>query len=178
MDEKIALMPLSQSPSTTQRYAKNIAEDPVKDIKDWFDTLAPEPSNKDAHLQISDHIKEFRKTLFALKSCARTFRMSEQVGLAIDVLEFLERQIKALDPNDNFLLEDLPRVDMIDTLMNQMVSTVGLAHMLEMDPVKSFKEVVSSYPEKFDETGSPIFDQTRKLVDNPRYRYPDLTPYV
>jgi predicted HAD superfamily Cof-like phosphohydrolase len=72
----------------------------------------------------------------------------------------------------------LNRVAFLDSLCDQMVTTIGIAHMLQMDIAGGFEEVNQSNWSKFDEHGIPIFNENKKIMKGPNYRKPTLDPFV
>ena len=70
------------------------------------------------------------------------------------------------------------RIELLDSLCDQIVTAVATAYMLGMDLHGALSEVCRSNESKFGEDGEPIFDQNRKIIKGPNYSKPKLDSFV
>ena len=66
---------------------------------------------------------------------------------------------------------------MLDSLADQLVTGVGVAHMLRMDIIGALNEVNLSNFSKFVD-GIPQFDANRKIIKGPDYFKPNLELFL
>lgn len=69
------------------------------------------------------------------------------------------------------------RVMLLDALADQIVTAVGIAHMLKMDIVSAMSEVNRSNFSKFVDD-APVFKEGGKIAKGPNYTGPDLSRFV
>lgn len=150
----------------------------VKMIKTWFEKAVPDPTEHNAHSQIGVHLEEVTEMLQTLRDAGSTQRVRDELSLAVDVLNHVQKQIKAYTNGSELVLPDLNRTDLLDSLCDQIVTAVGVAHMLNMDIEGGLQEVARSNNSKFDPEGNPIFNEQKKILKGPNYSPPDLNQYV
>jgi predicted HAD superfamily Cof-like phosphohydrolase len=91
--------------------------------------------------------------------------------LRIDLInEELEELKEAMNKRD--LLE------VADALTDILYVTYGAGHAFGIDLDKCFEEVQNSNMSKLDENGSPIFNDSGKVMKGPNYFKPDLSKFV
>ena len=112
----------------------------------------------------------------ALRGDSKAFQTHEQLSFTGDVLSYFQRQLKSGDLAIAF--DNVDRVTLLDALCDQIVTAVGVAHMLGMDIEGALKEAASSNDSKFGEDGKPIFNEQSKIMKGPHYQSPDLTAYT
>ena len=136
----------------------------IESIRLWHKRARPEPTAFDFQTQLSCHIEEFVEML--------------------DVLEFgetwntLRRELIRLQGavragKDRAVIQD--REALLDSLVDQIVTAVGVAHCAGMNPVRAAQIVNLSNWSKFDDDGQPIRDEHGKIKKGPNYKAPDLT---
>lgn len=150
--------------------------EPINQITRWFETAVPNPSDRNALTQIGVHFEEVSEMLQALRKAGSEAQGREQLTFAGDVLSYFQRQLKSGDLAITF--DNVDRVTLLDALCDQIVTAVGVAHMLGMDIEGALKEVASSNDSKFGEDGKPIFNEQSKIMKGPHYQSPDLTAYT
>lgn len=150
----------------------------TRQIKSWFEKAVPDPSNHNIHSQIGVHLEEVVEMLVVLQSAGATMRVRDELGLAVDVLNYAQKQIKAFTAGSEIVTEDLDRTELLDALCDQIVTAIGIAHMLDMDIEGALKEVANSNDSKFDPNGNPIFNEQKKILKGPNYFPPNLTKFV
>jgi NTP pyrophosphatase (non-canonical NTP hydrolase) len=151
---------------------------PIRQIKSWFRKAVPRPTNQNTHSQIGVHLEEVAEMLQLLQSAGANQRVRDELQLAVDVINHVQRQIKGFTEGSEILLKYLNREEILDALCDQIVTAVGVAHMLDMDIENALLEVARSNDSKFDQEGKPIFNEQKKILKGPNYTPPHLTPYV
>ena len=143
----------------------------IKSIKKWFELAVPEPTIETACVQIGCHYEEVAEMAQVLGD-ADLCDNAEQVGF----------HYKSKNPN---YLRDLPlvsddkdaKIELLDSLCDQIVTAIGVAHMLDMDINGALSEVNNSNYSKF-EDGKPVFNEQGKIAKGKDYFSPDLAEFV
>lgn len=140
-------------------------------IQLWHERARPEPDQKGLNAQLGNHIEEFCEML----ECVTFFDgNSHTVGPQLDCylqLKFIADPLKK--QRLGVVIHD--RKGMLDSLADQVVTSVGVGHCAQMDVVQACDRVNASNWSKFDEHGQPIFDEGGKVIKGPRYVEPYLT---
>lgn len=152
--------------------------DHIAQIKLWFETVYPDPDNRNTHTHLGLHFGEISRMLDVLKDAGKDFGSREQLTLAVDVSRYTERRFKAGAEGITLALSDLDRVALLDAICAQIVSAIGLAHMMGMDISGALQEVSESNTSRFDEEGQPIFNEQHSVIKGPYYRAPELAAYT
>lgn len=143
----------------------------INEILKWFKKAVPEPTVETACVQIGCHFEEVAE-------------MAEATG-DIDIESTCEGAghcYKAKDESYMIELElltkdDESKIELLDSLCDQIVTAIGVAHMLGMDIEGALDEVNRSNWSKF-ENGSPVFDDNGKIKKGASYFKPDLTRFI
>lgn len=146
--------------------------DILSDTLGWFAKSTPNPDFKNFHTQLGCHLEEVAEMLDALG--AKDSMTQSILSRCKANLEKLAEHLKA---EDN-AVEVANREDFLDGICDQIVTGVGIAHMVRLDVVGGMREVNESNWSKFDEAGEPIRDSNQKIMKGPNYRKADLSPYV
>jgi len=141
----------------------------IKDIKLWFEIAVPNPTDENVSVQYGCHLEEVAEMLKAsTDSC-------ESV-----IIDDLASSYKANNYHFMYPLTNLDKdqkIELLDSLCDQIVTAVGVAHMMGMDIDGALKEVNDSNMSKF-EYGKAVFNENGKIKKGKYYRKPDLTPFV
>lgn len=156
----------------------NLPISEISQIKTWFEKTAPDPTEQNAHVQISAHLEKVSEMLELFRDAGATQRIREEIGLAVDVLNYAQKQIKAHRTGAEIVLTDIDRAGIMDALCDQIVTAVGVAHMLNMDIEGGLREVANSNDSTFDPQGNPIFSEQKKILKGPDYVPPNLVKFV
>lgn len=138
-------------------------------IKAWFKAAKPEPTVKDAWVQIGCHYEEVAEMADALWDK--------------EVLESAENTADNYKDTDDcfiYFLEDLSdsqRIQLLDAICDQIVTAVGVAYMMGMDIEGALAEVNRSNWSKF-EGGVPVFNEQGKIAKGVQYTPPELSDYI
>lgn len=139
----------------------------IKDIKNWFEVAIPEPTIEQACIQIGCHYEEVSEMQGVLLDCGDTAE-----NLAEDY-----KSLNCLYLDHISMIGDRDKIALLDALCDQIVTAVGVAHMLDMDIEGALKEVNESNHSKF-EDGKAVFDENGKITKGANYRRPNLERFI
>ena len=141
----------------------------IHSIKEWFKAAKPNPSNADVCTQLGCHYEEVSEMGAALydEDAARELT---NTALAYQRCygEYLA-VVKHLSADE--------RVELLDSLCDQIVTAVGVAYMMGMDIEGALAEVNRSNWSKF-EGGVPVFNEHGKIAKGVQYTPPELSDYI
>lgn len=132
----------------------------VRQIKRWFEAAVPAPTDKNRAVQLGCHYEEVAEMCEAtgnLRTAATIWEIS------VDYKR-----------NGSPFLSTVDRKELLDSLCDQIVTAIGVAHMFGLDVERALTEVDRSNWSKFVE-GKPVFDANGKIAKPPTYSPPDLT---
>lgn len=141
----------------------------IHSIKEWFKAAKPEPTVKDAWVQIGCHYEEVAEMADAL--------WDEEV---LESAENAAYDYKDTEDCFIYFLEDLSesqRIQLLDAICDQIVTAVGVAYMMGMDIEGALAEVNRSNWSKF-EGGVPVFNEQGKIAKGAEYTPPELSDYI
>lgn len=150
----------------------------ITQIRAWFTKAIPDPNEKSIHTQLGVHIEEVSEMFAPLGRALTTVASAEELQMHENALFVLSKNLKKFPKGHNIDLLRLDRTKLLDALCDQIVTAVGVAHMLRMDIEGALEEVADSNDSKFDKLGNPIFDENRKIKKGPNYRKPDLSKFI
>jgi predicted HAD superfamily Cof-like phosphohydrolase len=134
----------------------------IQDTKRWFEIAIPAPTPQNVSVQIGCHMEEFAEMLTALGETT--------LAGSVDRVADMYKQAIYASPAIN-------RVELLDALADQIVTVVGIGHMLGMDIAGALAEVNRSNFSKFID-GEPVFKENGKIGKSANYVPPDLTAFV
>lgn len=135
----------------------------LHDTKEWFNRAKPDPTVDSMRVQLGVHVEEVAE-------------MFDAVGMPEGwLLEVIASRLKDGTYPRSTSYADVNRKELLDSLCDQIVTAVGVAHMHNLDILGAMKEVNRSNWSKFDENGNPIFNEQGKIAKGPNYTKPDLT---
>ena len=137
----------------------------IKDIKNWFEVAKPNPTLSDACVQIGCHYEEVAEMAVAISD-------DETYELMCEAAE----HFKNLNAHMGWLSASR-KVELLDALCDQIVTAIGVAHMLGMDIEGALDEVNKSNHSKF-EGGKAVLDGNGKIRKGKDYFPPDLTEFI
>ncbi len=141
----------------------------IKDIKKWFEVAIPEPTIEQACIQIGCHYEEVAEMASSLGDGDEEYMLNSRSEI-----------YKALDPDMVWTMNQLiniSKVELLDSLCDQIVTAIGVAHMLGMDIEGALKEVNDSNHSKF-EDGKAVFNDQGKITKGKYYRKPELDKFI
>ena len=141
----------------------------IKHIKQWFEIAVPNPTNENVSVQYGCHLEEIAEMLEATGDTYTS-------DCVVNKSEFYK---KLESRHFNFIssLDKDQKIELLDSLCDQIGTAVGVAHMLGMNIEGALKEVNDSNMSKF-EYGKAVFNENGKIKKGKYYRKPDLTPFV
>lgn len=142
----------------------------IKHIKQWFEIAVPNPTNENACMQMGVHLEEIGEMLEVTNWGSMT--LSKVISLAEAYKEDNSIHSEYLNTLDNN-----QKIELLDSLCDQIVTAVGVAHMLGMDIEGALKEVNDSNMSKF-EDGKAVFNENGKIKKGKHYRKPNLSSFV
>lgn len=145
----------------------------IEKTKEWFEIAVPEPSEQNKLAQTGCHLEEVGEMLDALVPVNQLheFGVHQTTTVVNSIASGLKSGELAIDWSKT------DRIELLDALADQIVTAIGIAHMLGMDIVGALNEVNESNFSKF-ENGKPIFNENKKIMKGPAYFKPDLSKFV
>ena len=141
----------------------------IHNIIEWFKAAKPNPSTADACVQIGCHYEEVSEMGAALCDYDVACELADTALLY------------KMNPNWYIgAIEELSadaRVELLDSLCDQIVTAVGVAYMMGMDIEGALAEVNRSNWSKF-EGGVPVFNEQGKIAKGVEYTPPELSDYI
>ena len=140
----------------------------IKDTKKWFEQAIPRPTDEQKAIQIGCHLEEVEEMLDEINL--------DSSGAHQEIL--IESQ-NFKQPSDYYIHKatDVNDIALLDSLADQIVTAIGVAHMFGFDIEGALKEVNRSNFSKF-EDGKPVFDSNGKITKGKNYTPPNLKPFV
>lgn len=136
----------------------------IESITQWFRTAVPQPDPVTLAIQIGCHFEEVAEMLAELDGGAQMAR--RRLESLADTLKSGYVEIELLDP-----------VALLDALCDQIVTAIGVGHMMGFDMAAALDEVNKSNYSKF-VNGHPVFDANGKIAKGPDYAPPDLERFA
>ena len=133
-------------------------------IKEWFEIATPNPTEAQKSIQLGVHMEEFAEMLYAI----------DLPDYASDI-DLIGTGFKT--GYDEFLNLNIDKTELLDSLVDQIVTAIGVAHMFGFDVEGAIKEVNRSNYSKF-EDGSPVFNEHGKIAKGKNYTPPNLNPFI
>lgn len=141
----------------------------IKEIKRWFEIAVPNPTIENVSVQYGCHLEEVAEMLEVTGD-----------GYELDAIRDLSSSYKANNPHfTKSLLEmgESDKIELLDSLCDQIVTAIGVAHMMGMDIEGALKEVNDSNMSKF-EDGKAVFNENGKIKKGKHYRKPNLASFI
>lgn len=139
----------------------------IASIAEWHTRARPSPTDDDLRVQIGCHLEEVVEMLHAIVG-ADSDSESDRVA-ALRVLDALADRLKT--GRADLAIAD--RRALLDSIADQVVTAVGVAHCARMKPVEAVVEIDRSNWSKFVD-GLPLRDSHGKIAKGPNYTKPNL----
>ena len=136
----------------------------IKEIEGWFKAAVPNPTEDTLRVQLGVHFEEVSEMLEAV---------GEQDTAAFEGMTDLAEMFKGT----KFALASQNNDALLDSLVDQIVTAIGVAHMKGFDIEGALHEVSRSNNSKFVD-GKPIFNENGKIMKGPHYVAPNLTQFL
>lgn len=140
----------------------------IENTKKWFEQAIPEPTIEQACIQVGCHLEEIEEMLVEIN-----------LGGYVVQSEMLNESdsFKAASCHYKHKVEDVNKIDLLDSLVDQIVTAVGVGHCMKMDVLGALEEVNRSNFSKF-EDGKAVFDSNGKITKGKNYSKPNLEKFV
>lgn len=144
----------------------------IENTKKWFEVAAPHPTDTSRTVQTGCHFEEVMENLEAI-DC---YHIPSTEDLIQDAYVALRKLSEHLKESHVKLSVDDP-VEHLDSLCDQIVTAVGVAHMYGYDIIGALNEVNRSNFSKF-VNGEPVLNEHGKIAKGADYTPPNLEPFV
>lgn len=145
----------------------------IKEIKQWFEVAVPTPTKDNQRVQMGVHTEEFCEMLDTLNEHSDT----ENRIKIYDSCSKTRTLSNDLKKNPDFQLVIKSRKELLDSLCDQIVTAVGVAHMNGFDIEGALAEVSRSNTSKFVD-GKPVFNEHGKIAKGVNYTPPVLDSFL
>lgn len=140
----------------------------LETTKKWFEIAISEPTDKQKVIQLGCHIEEIGEMLEAIELDDHLYINDTASAL---------KSAYECDVEHVMLLDDSARTALLDSLADQIVTAIGVAHMMGFDILGALQEVNRSNFSKF-EDGKAVFDENGKIKKGKDYTPPNLESFV
>ena len=137
----------------------------------WHQRARPSPSFKNFNVQLGCHFEEIVEMIQCLEGADEA--SGRRLFDAYEAMVVLANELKAGEIQCEVPTEF--RRDMLDSIADQIVTGVGVAHCAKMNITEATRRVNTSNWSKYDHEGKPIFDKNGKITKGPNYQPVDLT---
>lgn len=147
----------------------------ISSILDWFKTAIPHPTDKNRAVQIGVHFEEVMEMTTAIyKDDLQDPFIILGCSKSLSKLSEYFKQ-NWLVKNNSFTNKQ--KKELLDSLCDQIVTSIGVAYMLGMDIQGALNEVNQSNWSKF-EDGKPVFNDQGKIAKGKSYFKPNLSNFI
>lgn len=142
----------------------------IKPILEWFQQAKPNPTTEDACVQIGCHYEEVNEMMGVNYD-------NDGVDVGGVAENYKSKEKYALIGVSNINHFDDMKIEILDSLCDQIVTAIGVAYMLGFDIEKALAEVNRSNWSKF-VGGKPQFNEQGKIAKPESYSPPELTNFI
>ena len=135
----------------------------IDSIELWHRRARPDPVQENFNVQLGCHIEEFIEMLDATKFNNTWTNLRYELVLLADRLKANMENAEIVD-----------RKEFLDSLADQIVTSVGVGHCAGMKTSDAVDAVSRSNWSKFNDEGFPIFNEHGKIAKGPNYKRPYL----
>ena len=151
----------------------------VRAITSWFNKAKPEPTIRDCEIQIGVHLEEIAEMLEVLEKLARTNKTRKLFSDARQAMGNVAVATKNSPLTiDLALLDKEAEIQLLDSIVDQAVTGIGICTFLNQDYEGALEEVTCSNWSKFTKEGKPIFLENGKIGKSANYVKPNLKPFL
>ncbi|AUR85050.1 NTP pyrophosphohydrolase-like domain [Vibrio phage 1.067.O._10N.261.52.C9] len=141
----------------------------LEKTKQWFEQAIPEPTLEQACIQIGCHYEEFSEMLMA--------NVDDSASILVDDLAGEYKKCDAQHVSFIKCMDNEDKQELLDSLVDQIVTAVGVGHMMGMDVLGALDEVNRSNFSKLVD-GKAVFDENGKIDKPESYSRPNLEKFV
>lgn len=137
--------------------------------KEWFEQAILSPTIQSACVQIGCAYEETSELAMTLGDTSTSLELTSLAD-AYKSAEFgYMREIELMSKRD--------KTQMLDDIVDEIVTRVGIAHCMGFDIVGALDEVNRSNFSKF-ENGKPVFNANGKIAKGKNYTPPQLAEFI
>lgn len=156
--------------STTAQFVNCTARssNELLNTLNWFKQAIPNPTDEQKCIQIGCHLEEVEEMLDEIN-----------LGGSNAQKEVLIESQSFKNTSDYYInkVQDIQDDRLLDAMIDQIVTAVGVCHMMGFDVMSALAEVNRSNYSKF-ESGQPVFDSNGKITKGKHYTPPNLTGMI
>ena len=139
-------------------------------IKMWHERARPEPLGVHLNIQTGCHFEEVMEMVAVMSGDDEySSQLIDRLHTALTVVS-----LGLKHGTIKFHVKPDDRNEFLDSLADQIVTSVGVGHCAKMNIVEAVRRVNSSNWSKYDTDGKPIFNEQGKIMKGPNYKAPDL----
>jgi hypothetical protein len=138
-------------------------------IELWHRRARPKPTEADFNVQLGCHLEEVVE-MFDTLDFTNEEGIEYEVRATRVALNTLARMLKS----GELLATINDRKEFLDSLADQVVTSVGVGYCAGMKTSDAVAAVNRSNYSKFDKNGYPIFNENGKIAKGPDYAPPNL----
>ena len=143
----------------------------INRTKEWFELAVANPTQDNKNVQLGVHCEEFSEMLDSISSPTHE-------TLLLETNRMVKLLASALKKDKTIQVVVNDKLELLDSLCDQIVTATGVAHMNGFDIISALEEVNKSNFSKFKD-GVPQFDINGKISKNlDTYFKPDLSKFV
>lgn len=143
----------------------------ISNIQNWFVAAKPNHTLEDACVQIGCHFEEVAEMIESIfGSENQAFKVVNELAVM-----FKQKRHPAIIALSN--LTNWQKQELLDSLCDQVVTSVGVGQRLNMNIIGALNNVIDSNWSKF-EGGKPVFNEQGKIAKGRGYFAPDLTRFI
>lgn len=139
----------------------------ISSIQDWHQAARNYPDTQAFNVQLGCHFEEIAEMVDQLES--ECVSLDIELQLLYDSLIRVSNKLK----NQESIISVIDRKEFLDSLGDQVVTTVGTAYCANMDIIGALTEIDRSNWSKF-VNGKPVFNENGKVQKGPNYFKPVL----
>lgn len=147
-------------------------KDELQLTKEWFEQAIPEPTPEHKRVQIGCHFEEFAEMLLSIG-----YEKTEEFDAINGEADWWKGKLNSFTDKQDDLVLHCDRQALLDSLADQIVTAVGIGHMMGLDVLGALSEVNRSNFSKF-ENGNAVFDENGKIRKGENYTPPDLAKFI
>ena len=144
----------------------------ILDTKLWFEQAIPEPTGEHKRIQMGCHFEEFAEMLVSIG-----YENTPELESVESESNWWKGKSTTFTDKQDDMITHCDKDALLDSLVDQIVTAVGVGHMMSMDVLGALNEVNRSNFSKF-ENGKAVFDGNGKIRKGEHYSPPDLKPFI
>lgn len=144
----------------------------LEKTKQWFEQAIPEPTMKDKRVQLGCHFEEFGEMLESIG-----YEGTPELKMVNFESDWFKGKHSRWTDQQEDMIIHCNKEALLDSLVDQIVTAVGVGHMMGMDVLGALEEINRSNFSKF-EDGKPVFDSNGKITKGKDYVKPNLERFV